>query len=47
VAQILARRRSTALESLTPRGREVLAMMAGGRSNQGIAERPRDQSRRA
>jgi DNA-binding NarL/FixJ family response regulator len=38
VAQILARRRSTALDSLTPREREVLALMAEGRSNQAIAE---------
>jgi DNA-binding NarL/FixJ family response regulator len=38
VAQILARRRSGALESLTPREREVLALMAEGRSNQAIAE---------
>jgi DNA-binding NarL/FixJ family response regulator len=38
VAQILARRRSSALESLTPREREVLALMAEGRSNQAIAE---------
>jgi DNA-binding NarL/FixJ family response regulator len=38
VAQILARRRSTALDDLTPREREVLALMAEGRSNQAIAE---------
>jgi DNA-binding NarL/FixJ family response regulator len=38
VAQILARRRSTALDSLTAREREVLALMAEGRSNQAIAE---------
>ncbi len=38
VAQILARRRSTALDNLTPREREVLALMAEGRSNQAIAE---------
>ena len=38
VAQILARRRSGELESLTPREREVLALMAEGRSNQAIAE---------
>jgi DNA-binding NarL/FixJ family response regulator len=38
VAQILARRRSTALDELTPREREVLALMAEGRSNQAIAE---------
>ena len=36
VAQILARRRSSALDSLTPREREVLALMAEGRSNAGI-----------
>jgi len=38
VAQILARRRSSALDDLTPREREVLALMAEGRSNQAIAE---------
>jgi DNA-binding NarL/FixJ family response regulator len=38
VAQILARRRSSALDSLTPREREVLALMAEGRSNQAIGE---------
>jgi DNA-binding NarL/FixJ family response regulator len=38
VAQILARRRSSALDSLTPRVREVLALMAEGRSNQAISE---------
>jgi DNA-binding NarL/FixJ family response regulator len=38
VAQILARRRSTAIDSLTPREREVLELMAEGRSNQAIAE---------
>jgi DNA-binding NarL/FixJ family response regulator len=38
VAQILARRRSTAVDSLTPREREVLTLMAEGRSNQAIAE---------
>jgi DNA-binding NarL/FixJ family response regulator len=38
VAQILARRRSSALDSLTPREREVLELMAEGRSNQAIAE---------
>jgi DNA-binding NarL/FixJ family response regulator len=38
VAQILARRRSGALDGLTPREREVLALMAEGRSNQAIAE---------
>jgi DNA-binding NarL/FixJ family response regulator len=38
VAQILTKRRSTALDELTPREREVLALMAEGRSNQAIAE---------
>jgi DNA-binding NarL/FixJ family response regulator len=38
VAQILARRRSGAIDSLTPREREVLGLMAEGRSNQAIAE---------
>jgi DNA-binding NarL/FixJ family response regulator len=38
VAQILARRRSSAIDSLTPREHEVLALMAEGRSNQAIAE---------
>jgi DNA-binding NarL/FixJ family response regulator len=38
VAQILARRRSTALDELTGREREVLVLMAEGRSNQAIAE---------
>src|SRR5512142_2286159 len=38
VAQILARRRSSALDDLTPREREVLGLMAEGRSNQAIAE---------
>jgi DNA-binding NarL/FixJ family response regulator len=38
VAQILARRRSSAVDSLTPREREVLTLMAEGRSNQAIAE---------
>lgn len=39
VAQILARTRSTGLEHLTPREREVLALMAEGRSNAAVAER--------
>jgi len=38
VAQVLARRRGDALDALTPREREVLALMAEGRSNQAIAE---------
>ncbi len=38
VAQILARRRSSAVDSLTPRERQVLGLMAEGRSNQAIAE---------
>jgi DNA-binding NarL/FixJ family response regulator len=39
VTQILARSRTTALDTLTPREREVLALMAEGRSNTAIAER--------
>jgi DNA-binding NarL/FixJ family response regulator len=38
VAQILARRGRGALDVLTPREREVLALMAEGRSNAAIAE---------
>jgi DNA-binding NarL/FixJ family response regulator len=38
VAQLLARRRSGPLDTLTPREREVLALMAEGRSNAGIAQ---------
>lgn len=37
VAQLLARRRRAPLDDLTPREREVLALMAEGRSNVGIA----------
>jgi DNA-binding NarL/FixJ family response regulator len=38
VSQLLSRRRSdSALDALTPREREVLALMAEGRSNAGIA----------
>jgi DNA-binding NarL/FixJ family response regulator len=40
VSTLLARRRSDdPLEALTPREREVLVLMAEGRSNQGIADR--------
>ena len=40
VARMLGRRRrDDPLDALTPREREVLALMAEGRSNQGIAER--------
>jgi len=39
VAQVLARSRRTALDGLTPREREVIALMAEGRSNAAIAER--------
>jgi DNA-binding NarL/FixJ family response regulator len=40
VDELLARpRRTDPLEELTPREREILALMAEGRSNQGIAER--------
>ncbi|WP_055591097.1 response regulator [Peterkaempfera griseoplana] len=38
VAQLLVRRRSDPLDRLTPREREVLALMAEGRSNTAIAE---------
>jgi DNA-binding NarL/FixJ family response regulator len=39
VSQMLGRRRTQGpLEQLTPREREVLALMAEGRSNQGIAD---------
>jgi DNA-binding NarL/FixJ family response regulator len=37
VSQLLVRRRSDPLDRLTPREREVLALMAEGRSNTGIA----------
>jgi DNA-binding NarL/FixJ family response regulator len=40
VSQLVGRRRSDdPLDQLTPREREVLGLMAEGRSNQGIAER--------
>jgi DNA-binding NarL/FixJ family response regulator len=39
VAQLLVARRSDPLQRLTPREREVLALMAEGRSNAAIAER--------
>ncbi|MFJ9855299.1 response regulator [Streptomyces sp. NPDC101150] len=38
VAQLLVRRRSDPLDRLTPRERGVLALMAEGRSNTGVAE---------
>jgi len=40
ISQLLGRRREdSSLERVTPREREVLELMAEGRSNQGIAER--------
>jgi DNA-binding NarL/FixJ family response regulator len=38
VAQLMARRRSDPLDSLTPREQDVLRLMAEGQSNTGIAE---------
>jgi DNA-binding NarL/FixJ family response regulator len=38
VAQLMARRRSDPMDSLTPREQEVLRLMAEGRSNTGITE---------
>ncbi|MEU6174611.1 response regulator transcription factor [Streptantibioticus parmotrematis] len=38
VSQLLVRRHSDPLDRLTPREREVLELMAGGRSNAGIAQ---------
>jgi DNA-binding NarL/FixJ family response regulator len=38
VSQLLGRRGASPLDDLTPREREVLALMAEGRSNAGIAE---------
>ena len=38
VSQLLSRNRDRALEALTPRERQVLALMAEGRSNSAIAE---------
>ena len=39
VSQLLGRRRSSALDDLTPREHEVLELMAEGWSNQAIADR--------
>jgi DNA-binding NarL/FixJ family response regulator len=39
VSRLIGRRRDAPLDALTPREREVLELMAEGRSNRGIAER--------
>jgi DNA-binding NarL/FixJ family response regulator len=38
VAQLMARRRSDPMDSLTPREQEVLRLMAEGQSNTGLAD---------